>query len=174
MGNSVLCICFQKMRHSYRVSFKYFCIPIQFPTVHAPEGVFSWDFVMLALFHHPGDGAGGRDRAGGGGGIIVQLAITMPRSKQFSIAEKSKIRAWASEAVPFKDIAARLGRNAAACRKVYKQLEALPPNISPPPAKRRPGRPRKTTIHQDEHLKRYITKYHSWASLLLKVTSVKR
>ena len=73
--------------------------------------------------------------------------------------EKSQMKEWADGGVPFKEIAKRLGRNAAACRNVVASLRDLPDFAPPPPAKKRSGRRRKTTDHQDERLRRYVSKH---------------
>ena len=82
----------------------------------------------------------------------------MPRARHFDPAEKAKILAWNEEGVPFKEIARRLNRNVAACRKVAASLGHLPQSATPP-MKKRSGRPRKTTAVQDERLKRYMAKF---------------
>lgn len=83
----------------------------------------------------------------------------MPRAKQFDVAEKSKIMAWSGEGIPFKEIAERLGRNVAAVRKIAAKLREVPLSSTPPPAKRRSGRPRLTDPRQDELLRRYVLKH---------------
>lgn len=84
------------------------------------------------------------------------LHNSMPKAKQFDQVEKTKIKLWSDEGIPFKEIAQRLGRNAAACRKIAASLRDLPLNGTPPAAKKRSGRPRLTTSREDERLRRAV------------------
>jgi transposase len=83
----------------------------------------------------------------------------MPRAKQFGEAEKTKVMAWYDEGVTPKDIAARLGRNADSVRKIIRIHKDLPLYATPPPPKKRSGRPRKTNFAQDDRLRRFILRH---------------
>lgn len=83
----------------------------------------------------------------------------MPKAKQFDVGEKSKIMAWFWEGVTAKEIAKRLSRNAAAVRKIIAANRDLPQHATPPPAKKRSGRPRNATPTQEERLRRYVLRF---------------
>ena len=83
----------------------------------------------------------------------------MPRAKQFSVEEKSKIMGLYKGGVAAKDIAKSLHRNPAAVRKVIAALNDLPLLKTPPPAKKRTGRPSKHSHHSLERLRRYVLKF---------------
>jgi len=81
----------------------------------------------------------------------------MPSRKQFTEAEKARILAWREEGHSCKDIAVRLGRSEVGVRKIFRSLRDLPDTATPPPAKKRSGRPRLTTPREDERLRRYVS-----------------
>lgn len=83
----------------------------------------------------------------------------MPRAKHFSAEEKAMIQAWIVDDIPPKEMAARLGRNVAAVRKWVVKLRSYPPTMTPPPAKRRCGRPRLTTPKQDLLLRHHVLRH---------------
>ena len=80
----------------------------------------------------------------------------MPRAKQFSVDEKAKIMALYNAKVAPKDIAATLGRNAAAVRKIIAIMKNIPLTSPPPPAKKRTGRPCKHSLKVLDRLRRHI------------------
>ena len=83
----------------------------------------------------------------------------MPRAKQFSAVEKTQIQCWHHEGISSKEIAGRLGRNAAAVRKFVAAVRDLPANVLPPAAVKRSGRPRLATSKAESRLKLYVQKY---------------
>ena len=83
----------------------------------------------------------------------------MGRAKQLTMEEKTRIMCWGAEGVTPKDIAHRLGRNAATIRKHLAVLRDLPPNATPPPPKPRSGRPCSTSTRQDTRLINYVQRY---------------
>jgi len=80
-------------------------------------------------------------------------------AKDFSPAEKAKVKLWREQAISCKEIAAKLGRSEVGVRRAYRSLKFLPATVEPPAAKMRPGRPRLTTTRQDEGLRRYVTRH---------------
>ena len=82
--------------------------------------------------------------------------------KQFSTVDKTKIKCWHDEGVSNKEIASRMGRHPASIRKVVaaqkdRQLGETP--LPPPPPQKRSGRPRWTTVVQEERLRRHILRH---------------
>jgi hypothetical protein len=67
---------------------------------------------------------------------IFQLFSTMPKGRQFDVAEKTKVMALFHEGVAPKDIAARLNRDVSTVRKVIRDNTKLPVEATPPPAKK--------------------------------------
>ena len=88
--------------------------------------------------------------------ICLVSALVMPKGKQFDVVEKAKVLAWHGEGVSTKEIAARLGRHIRSIQVIIKANRDLPPTATPPPPKRRSGRPRITTAVQDERLRRHV------------------
>jgi transposase len=82
----------------------------------------------------------------------------MPRGRQLSIEEKTKIMCWGGEGIKAKEIASRLGRTERAIYVHLRALKELPPKATPPPPRGRSGRPSKTTTIQDIRLKNYVQK----------------
>ena len=80
----------------------------------------------------------------------------MPRAKQFSMIEKTRIQCWFHEGMSTTEIAAQLGRNAAAVRRIVASIRDLPEFAPPSPAAKRSGRPRAATFKQEKRLKNYV------------------
>ena len=78
----------------------------------------------------------------------------MPRAKQFSAVEKTH-----HEGISSKEIAGRLGRNAATVRKFVAAVRDLPANVPPPAAVKRSGQPRLATSKAESWFKLYVQKY---------------
>jgi len=80
----------------------------------------------------------------------------MPRGKHFDVGEKTTIMTLFTEGVAPKEIAMRLKRNTAAVRKVIAANRDLPAFTSPPPPKKRTGRPRMMTAKKEERLRKFL------------------
>ena len=80
-------------------------------------------------------------------------------ARQFSLAEKAKVKLWRDQGFSCKTVATTLGRSEVGVRKIYRQLRDLPDDADPPPASPRSGRPRMTTDRQDEKLRRYVQRF---------------
>ena len=81
----------------------------------------------------------------------------MPRAKQFSMIEKTRIQCWYHEGIlSTTEMAAQLGRNAAAVRRIVASIRDLPEFAPPTPAAKRSGRPRAATFKQEKRLKNYV------------------
>lgn len=90
---------------------------------------------------------------------IFQLFSTMPKGRQFDVAEKTKVMAMFREGVAPKDIAARLKREVSTVRKVIRDNKELPVDATPPPAKKRSGRPSLSTSKKQERLRRFVHRF---------------
>ena len=80
----------------------------------------------------------------------------MSRAKQFTMVEKTRIQCWFHEGMSTTEMAAHLGRNAAAVCRIMASFRDLPEFAPPPPAAKRSGRPRAATFKQEDCLKRYV------------------
>jgi transposase len=83
----------------------------------------------------------------------------MPRGKQFDVGEKAKVMAWFYEGISAKEIASRLQRDVSGNRKVINQVKALPLTATPPPPKKRSGRPSVATNREVERLCCYLERF---------------
>ena len=80
----------------------------------------------------------------------------MPRAKQFSLVEKTRIQCWFHEGKSTTEMAAHLGRNAAAVRRIVTSIRDLPKFAPPPLAAKLSGWPRTATFKQEKRLKKYV------------------
>ena len=80
----------------------------------------------------------------------------MSRAKQFTMVEKTRIQCWFHEGMSTTEMAAQLGRNAAAVRRIVASIRDLPEFAPPTPAAKRSGRPRAATFKQEKRLKNYV------------------
>lgn len=83
----------------------------------------------------------------------------MPLARQYDMVEKTKIMMLYKQGISVTEIAYQLGRSTRNVRRVAKALKDLPVDASPPPAKKRSGRPRKTDNRQDERLRRHVLRF---------------
>jgi transposase len=90
---------------------------------------------------------------------ISQLFSTMPKGRQFDVAEKMKVMALFHEGVAPKDIAARLKRNVSTVRKVIRDNKKLPVDTTPLPVKKRSGRPSLATSKKEERLRCFVHRF---------------
>jgi hypothetical protein len=84
---------------------------------------------------------------------------SMPRGKQLDIVEKTKILAWFRGGVATKEIACRLTRDMSVVKKTIRENKALLPSATPPPPKKRSGRPSVATFREEERLRCYVLWY---------------
>ena len=74
----------------------------------------------------------------------------------FSETEKVQIKCWSDTGIPATEIAARLGRNAAAVRKIIAKLRELPVGSPPLAVIKKSGRPSKTSPRKLKRLQQYV------------------
>jgi hypothetical protein len=96
----------------------------------------------------------------------------MTQGKQFDVSEKTKILAWFHEGITPKMIAERVQQNFKAMRKVIATNKDLPVQATPPPAKKRGGCPRLSSVTQKNRLLSYLTAHHRWASTLISMSPI--
>ena len=65
-------------------------------------------------------------------------ASTMARScaKDFTLADKAKVKTWREVGVSCKEIARMMGRSEVGVRRLYRTLKDLPASAQPPPPRK--------------------------------------